>query len=95
MLFVVGYGYFLELNIWKFFVSFWGLSIYKCWYIFFIIEEFESIEYKVEVEFLSLREIFFYNGFGFEEDLFVICFSFRFKFIRRDFKKFMEKDRWE
>ena len=61
----------------------------------FTTEEFENIKYKADLEPLPPREIPPYNGFGSEEDSLATCLSLRPKPTRRDFKKFMEKDRWE
>lgn len=57
------------------------------------LQEFESINFKADPEPLAPREIPPYNGFGSEEDSLATCLSLRPKPTRRDFKKFMEKDR--
>ena len=56
-------------------------------------EDFENLNYKADPEALPPREIPPYNGFGSEEDSLATCLSLRPKPTRRDFKKFMEKDR--
>ena len=56
-------------------------------------EDFENINYKADPGPLPSREIPPYNGFGSEEDSLATCLSLRPKPTRRDFKKFMEKDR--
>jgi len=71
------------------------ISIYNCWLVYFPTEEFENIKYKADPLPLPAREIPPYNGFGSEEDSLATCLSLRPKPTRRDFKKFMEKDRWE
>ncbi|XP_044180673.1 EF-hand domain-containing family member C2-like [Acropora millepora] len=55
--------------------------------------DFESISFKADPVSLPVREIPPYNGFGSEEDSLATCLSLRPKPTRRDFKKFMEKDR--
>lgn len=57
------------------------------------VQSFESINFKADPEPLPPREIPPYNGFGSEEDSLATCLSLRPKPTRRDFKKFMEKDR--
>lgn len=57
------------------------------------LQEFENIKYKADPQPLPPREIPPYNGFGSEEDSLATCLSLRPKPTRRDFKKFMEKDR--
>jgi len=57
------------------------------------IQDFDSINYKADPQPLPPREIPPYNGFGSEEDSLATCLSLRPKPTRRDFKKFMEKDR--
>lgn len=57
------------------------------------LQEFGSINFKANPEPLPPREIPPYNGFGSEEDSLATCLSLRPKPTRRDFKKFMEKDR--
>jgi len=64
-------------------------------HISFLTEEFENIKYKADPQPLPPREIPPYNGFGSEEDSLATCLSLRPKPTRRDFKKFMEKDRLE
>lgn len=56
---------------------------------------FESISFKADLVPLPAREIPPYNGFGSEEDSLATCLSLRPKPTRRDFKKFMEKDRYK
>lgn len=57
------------------------------------IDNFDSINYKADPEPFPPREMPPYNGFGSEEDSLASCLSLRPKPPRRDFKKFMEKDR--
>ncbi|XP_073255064.1 EF-hand domain-containing family member C2-like [Porites lutea] len=57
------------------------------------IDNFDSINYKADAEPFPPREMPPYNGFGSEEDSLASCLSLRPKPPRRDFKKFMEKDR--
>lgn len=71
------------------------LQVFTHLHISFLTEEFESIKYKADPQPLPSREIPPYNGFGSEEDSLATCLSLRPKPTRRDFKKFMEKDRLE
>ncbi|KAM7435985.1 EF-hand domain-containing member C2 [Porites harrisoni] len=57
------------------------------------IDNFDSINFKADPEPFPPREMPPYNGFGSEEDSLASCLSLRPKPPRRDFKKFMEKDR--
>jgi len=54
---------------------------------------FDSIKYKAPPGVFPPREIPPYNGFGSEEDSLCNCLSLIPKPPKRDFIKFMEKDR--
>ena len=56
-------------------------------------DDFTPINYKAELLPLKEKEIPPYNGFGSEEDSICNCLSLIPKPPRRDFIKFMEKDR--
>lgn len=76
------------------FKNFNGIKKYSQIFLHFLpSEEFENIKYKSDPQSLPPREIPPYNGFGSEEDSLATCLSLRPKPTRRDFKKFMEKDR--
>ena len=57
-------------------------------------DDFSSITYKADPASSKSKEIPPYNGFGSEEDSLCNCLSLIPKPPKRDFIKFMEKDRW-
>lgn len=69
------------------------LTFYVFSYLFFA-DDFKSITYKADPTSAKSKEIPPYNGFGSEEDSLSNCVSLIPKPPKRDFIKFMEKDRW-
>ena len=61
--------------------------------LFHFAEDFPPIKYKADPSSAPSREIPPYNGFGSEEDSLCSCLSLIPKPPKRDFIKFMEKDR--
>ena len=61
---------------------------------FFIIENFAPVDYKSAKSVPQPREMPPYNGFGSEEDSLCNCLSLIPKPPKRDFIKFMDKDRY-
>ena len=61
---------------------------------FFLIENFAPIDYKSAKPARQPREMPPYNGFGSEEDSLCNCLSLIPKPPKRDFIKFMDKDRY-
>ena len=61
---------------------------------FFLIENFAPIDYKSAKPAPQPREMPPYNGFGSEEDSLCNCLSLIPKPPKRDFIKFMDKDRY-
>lgn len=66
-----------------------GLAMFQ----FLLLADFAAIPYKRQPNAPKAREVPPYNGFGSEEDSLCSCAGLLPKPPRRDFVKFMEKDR--